>query len=163
MNVGTAFAAVLLALVTLVTPPMIAAQSPPPAPVPTSPTPTPGASPGVVLQVVEVTQAVPAGGTGVTGFTPPAGTMLVVTDMLVTNPNTQAACGVDLARAGTAVTGGLCVAPQTTLEFAFTTGIEFTDAAPVQFVNASAGTEPIRIHLRGFLMPAAAPAPVPTG
>lgn len=163
MNAGTAFAALLLAVFTLLTPALLAAQTPAPTPVPTAPAPAPGAAPGPVLQIVEVTQAIPAGGAGVAGFTPPAGTTLVVTDMLVTNPNTQAACGIDVARAGAAITGGLCVAPQTTLEFAFTTGIEFTDAAPVQFVNASTGTEPVRIHLRGFLMPAvtapATPAP----
>ena len=129
--------------------------------VPTSPTtPGPGLTPDG-LPIVEVTQAVPTGGNAIVGFTPPAGTRLVVSDMLVTNPNTTPACGIDVARAGTPLTGGLCVAAQSTLQFAFTTPIAFTDTAPVQLVNASTATEPVRIHLRGVLLPAPA-EPTPT-
>jgi hypothetical protein len=157
-------ALILVVVVMLATPTMVAAQAttPVPTPVPTAPT-TPGAglTPETGLPIVEVTQAVPAGGSAVTAFTPPAGTVFVVTDMLVTNPNTTAVCGVDIARAGTALTGGLCVAPQTTLQFAFTTVIQFSDTAPVELINASTGTEPVRIHLRGFLLPSTT-APPPT-
>jgi hypothetical protein len=102
MRVGTAVLALVLACVPLFAPP-VHAQTP----VPTAPTPT--VTPGAI-QIVEVTRAVPAGGAGTAGFTPPAGTTLVVTDMLVTNPNPTAVCGIDLARSAGAVTGGLTCA-----------------------------------------------------
>jgi hypothetical protein len=163
MKAAGSGAALALAIVTLVTPARLAAQTTTPIPVPTSPT-TPGAgvTPDTGLQIVEVTQAVAAGAAGTAAFTPPAGSMLVVTDMLVTNPNTTAVCGIDVARAGTPLTGGLCVAPQTTLQFAFTTAVEFSDTTPVQLVNASTGTEPVRVHLRGFLMPTPTATPPTT-
>ena len=153
--------AALTLSVSFVTLTTVSAQTTTPTPVPTAPT-TPGS--GLTadgLPIIEVTQAVPAGGNATVGFTPPAGTQLVVSDMLVTNPNTTVACGIDVARGGTALTGGICVAAQSTLQFGFTTPITFSETTPVQLVNASAATEPVRVHLRGVLRPAPA-APIST-
>jgi hypothetical protein len=62
-----------------------------------------------VQNVVEITRAVPAGTTGVDAFTVPAGVTLVVTDIMVTNTGTAAACGGAVNR-----TGGTTVAPART-------------------------------------------------
>jgi len=43
----------------------------------------------------------------------------------------------------------------------FTTGVEFSDAGPVQLVNASTGAEAVRVHLRGFLTPSLTGTPPP--
>jgi hypothetical protein len=118
---------------------------------------TPGTTPDAatttpaVLDIVEVSQAVPAGTAATTVFTPQAGTLLVVTDVLLTNPNTAPVCGADLARTGAAIAGGLCVPAQTSLQIPLVTGVEFTDVAPLQLVGATDGTAPVRFHVRGFL------------
>jgi collagen type VII alpha len=62
-----------------------------------------------VQNVVEITRAVPAGTTGVDAFTVPAGVTLVVTDILVTNTGTAAACGGAVNR-----TGGTAITPTAT-------------------------------------------------
>ncbi|MBI2206174.1 MAG: hypothetical protein HYU41_20265 [Candidatus Rokubacteria bacterium] len=146
MRVGTSLAA--LAFVAALVPAAGRAQLPPPEPTPAV---TPAPPPTVVSEIVEVTQVV-APGASVTAFTPPAGTTLVVTDVVLTNTNTTAACGVDVARGGTAVTGGLCVPPRTSQQIALMTGIEFTGETPVQLVSPADAGGPIGVHLRGYLM-----------
>jgi hypothetical protein len=58
------------------------------------------ASIAAVQNIVEITRAVPAGTAAVDAFTVPAGVMLVVTDIVVTNTGTAAACGASVNRAG---------------------------------------------------------------
>lgn len=55
-----------------------------------------------VQNIVEITRLVPAGTTAVTAFTVPAGVVLVITDVLVTNTGTAATCGGALNRTGAA-------------------------------------------------------------
>jgi hypothetical protein len=76
-----------------------------PAPTPTNGTSAsvpPGASIATVQNIVEITRLVPAGTTAVTAFTVPAGVVLVVTDLVVTNTGTAATCGGAVNRSGTA-------------------------------------------------------------
>jgi hypothetical protein len=68
-----------------------------PAAVPTS------AGIPTVQNIVEITRAVPAGTTAVDAFTVPAGVTLVVTDVIVTNTGTAAACGGAVNRGGAGV------------------------------------------------------------
>lgn len=86
----------------------LGAQTSPAAPATaTTPTGAPAAaSIATVQNVVEITRAVPAGPTAVDVFTVPAGVMLVVTDIVVTNTGTAAACGGAVNRAGGAATVG---------------------------------------------------------
>jgi hypothetical protein len=56
-----------------------------------------------VQNIVEITRAVPAGTAAVDVFTVPAGVTLVVTDVIVTNTGTAAACGGAVNRGGAAV------------------------------------------------------------
>jgi hypothetical protein len=78
----------------------------PPAPTPAT-TGTVGAPTTPAVQnVVEITRSVPAGTTGVDAFTVPAGVILVVTDIVVTNTGTAAACGGAVNR-----TGGTAITP----------------------------------------------------
>lgn len=164
MKVGTSLAA--LAFVAALVPAAGRAQLPPPEPTPPV-TPEPPATPPVtppitttptttvtpstaVTQIVEMTTVV-APGASVTAFTPPAGTTLVVTDVVLTNTNTTAVCGVDVARGGTAVTGGLCVPPTTSVQLTLVTGIEFADT-PVQLVSPAEAGGPVTVHMRGFVM-----------
>ena len=177
MKVGTSLAALafVVALVpaagraqlppTEPTPPVTPPGTPPATPPTTPPAtpPTPPATPPItttptttltpstaVTQIVEMTQVV-APGASVTAFTPPAGATLVVTDVLLTNTNTTAVCGVDVARGGTAVTGGLCVPPTTSVQLTLVTGIEFADT-PVQLVSPAEAGGPVTVHMRGFVM-----------
>jgi hypothetical protein len=59
-----------------------------------------------VQNVVEITRLVPAGTSAVTAFTVPAGVVLVVTDVVITNTGTAATCGGAVNRAGTAAAPG---------------------------------------------------------
>jgi hypothetical protein len=90
-------------------------------------TTTPSASPGLtttptVLNLVEITRSVPSSATPVSAFTVPAGQTLIVTDVLVTNTGTAAACGAAINRSGgaaapvtgAAVPGGTTGATSTT-------------------------------------------------
>jgi len=132
-----------------------------------TPAQSPGATPGTggsivdgttVLQIVEFTQTVPPGGTAVTTAPPvPAGNLLVITDVIVTNPGTTAACGVAVQRTGgQSVTGPLCAPAQTTLLLPLTTGLEFAEGDAPLLVNAATeGGAAVSVHMRGFL--AAAP------
>lgn len=95
----------------------IGAQTPVASPTTTAPTGAPGAaSLATVQNIVEITRAVPAGPVAVDAFTVPAGVMLVVTDIVVTNTGTAAACGGAVNRAaGTAtVSPSPAVAPEPT-------------------------------------------------
>ena len=78
------------------------AQTPVTSPTTTAtPTGAPGAaSLATVQNIVEITRAVPAGPVAVDAFTVPSGVMLVVTDIVVTNTGTAAACGGAVNRAG---------------------------------------------------------------
>lgn len=56
----------------------------------TAPTATSSAT---IQNIVEVTRLVPAGAAAVTAFTVPAGVVLVVTDLVITNTGTAPTCG----------------------------------------------------------------------
>jgi hypothetical protein len=102
----------------------IGAQTPVASPTTTAPTGAPGAaSLATVQNIVEITRAVPAGPVAVDAFTVPAGVMLVVTDIVVTNTGTAAACGGAVNRAaGTpTVSPSPAVAPPTTTQPAVNT------------------------------------------
>lgn len=161
------------------TTPTTPTTEPPPAMTPTNgasaSVPLP-ASIAIVQNIVEITRLVPSGATAVTVFTVPAGVVLVVTDLVVTNTGTAATCGGAVNRSGTAtttpatpptpatpttptVTGPLCVPAQTTTTLPLTTGIEFAAGQSVELMNtpdpaAPAGTTPgtLSFHLRGLLV-----------
>jgi len=59
---------------------------------------------GAVQNIVEITRLVPPGAAGVTAFTVPAGVVLIVTDVVVTNTGTAASCGAAVNRTGAATT-----------------------------------------------------------
>ena len=80
-----------------------------------------GATP-TVLNVVEITQQVPAGTTTVTAFTVPAGQTLIVTDVLLTNTSTAATCGAAINRAGGSTTTTSPTTGTTTATTPSTTG-----------------------------------------
>jgi hypothetical protein len=89
----------------------------------------------------------------VSAVTVPPGSVLVITDVIVTNPGTAPACGFAIARAsGQTVTGPLCAPAQTTLALPLTTGLEFAESDTAQIVNTAttATTAPVSVHLRGF-------------
>lgn len=66
-----------------------------------------------VQNIVEITRLVPSGTTAVTAFTVPAGVVLVVTDLIVTNTGTAATCGAAVNRTGTAATPTAPTTPTT--------------------------------------------------
>jgi hypothetical protein len=130
-------------------------------------------------QVVSVTRAVDAGTTALSVFTVPAGRLLVVTDVLITNPSPSPACGASISPSGasgtatagsgttasttgvvvapTAVesgTGILCVPGQTSLSLGLTTGMEFTAGQSVVLGNTTlpATSATLTFHVRGFLV-----------
>jgi len=154
-----------------------------PATTPTTPTtstlaaPTPTGT--TIEQVVSVTRAVDAGTTALSVFTVPAGRLLVVTDVLITNPSPSPACGASISPSGasgtatagsgttasttgvvvapTAVesgTGILCVPGQTSLSLGLTTGMEFTAGQSVVLGNTTlpATSATLTFHLRGFMV-----------
>jgi hypothetical protein len=72
-------------------------------------------APATIQSVVEITRTVPAGSAAVDAFTVPAGLTLVVTDIIVTNTSTTAACGGAVNRAGGSTqTPSLTTAPPAT-------------------------------------------------
>jgi hypothetical protein len=132
-----------------------------------------------IEQVVSVTRAVDAGTAALSVFTVPGGRLLVVTDVLITNPSPSPACGASISPGGasgtataspgttastagvvvapTAVesgTGLLCIPSQTTLSLGLTTGMEFTAGQSVVLRNTTlpATSATLTFHLRGFLV-----------
>ena len=90
-----------------------------------------------VQNVVEITRAVPAGTIGVDAFTVPAGVTLVVTDILVTNTGTAAACGGAVNR-----TAGTAIVPAATTSTGTATGTTGTPTTtPTTVVTAPITTE----------------------
>lgn len=95
---------------------------PTPATTPTATTPATGASASVavpsgtasVQNIVEITRMVPAGTSAVTAFTVPAGVVLVVTDLVITNTGTAATCGAALNRTGAVPTAAMTPTTATT-------------------------------------------------
>jgi hypothetical protein len=134
--------------------------TPTPTPAPSTPTTTtPGAtvtSGMTVDQIVSLIRTVDASVPAVSAFTVPAGRLLVVTDVLVTNTGTAPACGASIS-AGAATgsesgTGVLCVPPQASLNLGLTTGLEFGAGQNVVLANAQpTGGGTLHYHLRGFL------------
>jgi hypothetical protein len=149
--------------------------TPTPTPAPSTPTTTTpgstGASGMTVDQIVSLTRTVEAGVPAVTAFTVPAGRLLVVTDVLVTNTGTAPACGASISAGGATAappttpgsttpaaatsesgTGALCVPTQTSLNVGLTTGLEFGAGQNVVLGNAPpTGGGALHYHLRGFL------------
>jgi hypothetical protein len=138
-----------------------------PTPVPSAPTTTtPGstATSGMTVdQIVSLIRTVDASVPAVSAFTVPAGRLLVVTDVLVTNTGTAPACGASIsAGAVTAApttattsesgTGVLCIPAQASLNLGLTTGLEFGAGQNVVLANAPpTGGGALHYHLRGFL------------
>jgi hypothetical protein len=144
--------------------------TPTPTPAPSTPTTTtPGstATSGMTVdQIVSLTRTVDAGVPAVSAFTVPAGRLLVVTDVLVTNTGTAPACGASISAGGATAapttpttpgtttpgattpsaatpgttsesgTGVLCVPAQTSLNLGLTTGMEFSAGQNVVLANA---------------------------
>jgi hypothetical protein len=141
--------------------------SPPPSgtTTPTTSTAASTASSGpTVDQIVSVTRTVEAGTSALNAFTVPAGRLLVLTDVLITNPGASPACGASISPSGGSSTGAtpsesgtglLCVPAQTSLNLGLTTGLEFTSGQGVLLGNtpgtASPTNAPLHFHLRGFL------------
>lgn len=134
-----------------------------PATTPSSLTATPQ-----IQQIVEVTKSVPVAATPLAAFSVPAGSRLVITDVILTNTGATATCTVGVGRTGQpSVTGPLCVPAHTTLSLALATGLEFAPGDAVQLTNApdpsattATATAPstaatVSVHLRGFLLAAA--------
>ncbi|HEU5323180.1 MAG TPA: hypothetical protein VFX28_20405, partial [Methylomirabilota bacterium] len=107
-----------------------------------------------VEQIVEATATVPPGAAAAAVLSVPVGRRLVVTDLLVTNPNARGTCGVGIARTpGTSVTGPLCVAATSTLQIGLVTGLEFGEGQSVRLLNNGPDAAgPVTVHLRGFLV-----------
>ncbi len=121
-----------------------------------------------IQQIVEVTKSVPVAATPLAAFTVPAGSRLVITDVIVTNTGANPTCTVAVGRTSQpSVTGPLCVPGHTTMSLALATGLEFAPGDAVQLTNApdttattataaaTATTSAVSVHLRGFLLPAA--------
>jgi hypothetical protein len=111
----------------------------------------------VIQQIVEITSAVPAGAAAVTAYTVPAGSRLVVTDVVVTNTGASATCTLSIARGTGPVTGPLCIPARTTLTVSLTTGLEFAPGETVQLARPpeadapATSTDTVSVHMRGFL------------
>jgi hypothetical protein len=115
-----------------------------------------------VDEIISLTRTVDAGVPAVGAFTVPAGRLLVVTDVLITNTGTAPACGAAISPGATTSaptsesgTGVLCIPPQTSLNLGLTTGLEFGAGQTVVLANApttgaTAGGA-LHYHLRGFL------------
>jgi hypothetical protein len=121
-----------------------------------------------IQQIVEVTKSVPVAATPLAAFTVPAGSRLVITDVIVTNTGANPTCTVAVGRTSQpSVTGPLCVPGHTTMSLALATGLEFAPGDAVQLTNApdatattatataTSTTSTVSVHLRGFLLPAA--------
>jgi hypothetical protein len=151
----------------------------------TTTSPTSGVTPGItatttattnqeVEQIVSLARTVQPGAP-VSAITVPVGRQLVITDVIITNPGTTAACGAAVSATGGTTTpplnggtttatvesgtGLLCVPAQTSLSVALTTGLEFASGQSVQLANTTpaandtpAVTGPLHYHLRGFLV-----------
>jgi hypothetical protein len=92
----------------------------------TGATVTAPASPASVQNIVEITRLVPAGTTPVTAFTVPAGVVLVVTDLVLTNTGGAATCGGAVNRAGAATTAPAASSASATTGAAVTTPLAGT-------------------------------------
>ena len=129
------------------------AQTPVTTPTTTAtPTGAPGAaSLATVQNIVEITRAVPAGPVAVDAFTVPAGVMLVVTDIVVTNTGTAAACGGAVNRAGGTATASPspAVAPDPTAT---------TPTPPAVNTAPTTTTEPTTSPATGVTAPTAVSA-----
>ena len=117
-----------------------------------------------IQQIVEVTTSVPVAAAPLAAFTVPAGSRLVITDVIVTNTGANPTCTVAVGRTSQpSVTGPLCVPGHTTMSLALATGLEFAPGDAVQLTNApdtttttaTAIASAVSVHLRGFLLPAA--------
>jgi hypothetical protein len=123
-----------------------------------------------VDQIVSLVRIVDASVPAVNAFTVPAGQLLVVTDVLVTNTGTAPACGASVSAGGATAapttgattpaaattsesgTGALCVPAQTSLNLGLTTGLEFGAGQNVVLANRPpTGGGALHYHLRGFL------------
>lgn len=135
--------------------------SPSTTPSPDTSTPASSTSSGATIeQIVSLTRSVDAGAPAANAFTVPSGRLLVITDVVLTNPNGAPACGASVTAggaplAGESGTGVLCVPPQTSLSLGLTTGLEFAGGETVVLGNAAtpgAPSGPVHFHLRGFLV-----------
>jgi hypothetical protein len=94
------------------------------------------ASIATVQNIVEITRAVPAGAAAVDAFTVPAGVTLVVTDIVVTNTGTAAACGAAVNRGGSTAS----VTTPTTSTATRTPPMTLTQPAPSASAAGTTGT-----------------------
>jgi hypothetical protein len=150
-----------------------------PTTTPSSPTATPGAAVNngmAIDQIVSLTRTLDASVSAVNAFTVPAGRLLVITDVVITNAGAAPACGASISAGGTPAaptapttpgatpggtpaattsesgTGVLCVPAQASLNLGLTTGLEFDAGQSVVLSNAqSTSGAVLHYHLRGFL------------
>jgi hypothetical protein len=117
------------------------------------------ATEAVIQQIVEITRAVPAGASAVNAFTVPAGSRLVVTDVILTNAGATSTCTISIGRGAQSVTGPLCVSARSSLALPLVTGLEFAAGEILQITRpsdadagtASTSTGAVSVHMRGFL------------
>jgi len=116
-----------------------------------------------IEQIVSITRSVDSGTPSVSAFAVPAGRLLIVTDVVITNSGAAPACGASIAPGGTVAvtpaspapavesgTGVLCVPAQTSLSLGLTTGLEFAAGQGVVLTTTAGAT--LHYHLRGFLV-----------
>jgi hypothetical protein len=88
--------------------------------------------------------------TDVTVTTVPAGKRLVITDVVISNDNSGAACCQRIFRNGTPATSFITVGAGSSFSHTFETGIEFAAGDDV-IVRNGASSGPIHFYLHGFL------------
>ncbi len=88
-------------------------------------------------------------GTIRTVFTVPSGQRLVITDVIISNPNASSLCCAEILRNGSFATSLISVPAGSSFQHTFGTEIEFTAGNTVGVHNASSGS--LNFYLSGFL------------
>ncbi len=99
---------------------------------------------------VEIIQSNVGNNATVDAFTVPGGKRLVITDVVISNPNATAAHRVGIYNDVIAVTDFITAAPNSAFSHTFATGLEFAAGGVVRLYNGSTAG-PIHFYLRGFL------------
>jgi hypothetical protein len=84
-----------------------------------------------------------------TVFTVPSGQRLIITDVIISNPNASALCCAEILRNDSFATSLISVPAGSSFEHTFGTEIEFTAGNTVGVHNASSGS--LNFYLSGFL------------
>jgi hypothetical protein len=105
-----------------------------------------------VVNVAEIIQDQVPGLTTTNVFTVPAGQLLVITDVVISNDSGNAACCQRIFRGGTAATAFFAVSPQSSFSHTFATGIIFTAGQTVAVRNGTSTAGDTHFYLRGYLV-----------